>query len=98
VEVMSISICDKTTTLIMLELQLAHHFIEGTDIVTTDINTTTILVLLVLVLSNSLVLLPCVSKSKSKSHYDRQLVGQSVLVSEAHLGPATNFSICLRFS
>jgi hypothetical protein len=30
-------------------------------------------------------------KSKSKSHYDRQSVGQSVLVSCAHLGPATNF-------
>jgi hypothetical protein len=38
------------------------------------------------------------SKSKSKSHYYRQLVGQSVLVSGAHLGPATNFSISLRFS
>jgi hypothetical protein len=38
------------------------------------------------------------SESKSKSHYDRQSVGQSVLVSGAHLGPATNFSISLRFS
>jgi hypothetical protein len=38
------------------------------------------------------------AKSKSKSHYDRQLVGQSVLVSGTHLGPATNFSISLRFS
>jgi hypothetical protein len=38
------------------------------------------------------------SKAKSKSHYDRQLVGQSVLVSGAHLGPATNISISLRFS
>jgi hypothetical protein len=47
---MSISICEKTTTLIILELQLVHLFIEGTDINTTDINT--ILVLLVLVLSN----------------------------------------------
>jgi hypothetical protein len=28
-------------------------------------------------------------KLKSKSHYDRQSVGQSVLVSGAHLGPAT---------
>jgi hypothetical protein len=36
--------------------------------------------------------------SKSKSHYDRQSVGQSVLVSGAHLGPVTNFSIFLRFS
>jgi hypothetical protein len=35
---------------------------------------------------------------KSKSHYDRQSVGQSVLVSGAHLGPATNFSFSLRFS
>jgi hypothetical protein len=41
-----------TTTLIILVLQLVHHFIEGTDIDTTDVNTTTILVLLVLVLSN----------------------------------------------
>jgi hypothetical protein len=31
-------------------------------------------------------------KSKSKSQYDRQSVGQSVLVSGAHLGPATNVS------
>jgi hypothetical protein len=37
-------------------------------------------------------------QSKSKSHYNRQWVGQSVLVSGAHLGPATNFSISLRFS
>jgi hypothetical protein len=37
------------------------------------------------------------SKSKLKSHYDRQSVGQSVLVLGAHLGPATNFSFSLRF-
>jgi hypothetical protein len=43
VEVMSISIYEKTATLIILELQLVHHFIEGTDIDTADI---TILVLL----------------------------------------------------
>jgi hypothetical protein len=36
--------------------------------------------------------------SKSKSHYDRQSVGQSVLVSGAHLGPATNFTFALQFS
>jgi hypothetical protein len=36
--------------------------------------------------------------SKSKSHYDRQSVGQSGLVSGAHLGPAANFSSSLRFS
>jgi hypothetical protein len=29
---------------------------------------------------------------KSKSHYDRQSVDQSVLVSGTHLGPSTNFS------
>jgi hypothetical protein len=34
---------------------------------------------------------------KSKSHYDRQSVGQSVLASGTHLGPATNFSFSLRF-
>jgi hypothetical protein len=45
-----------------------------------------------------LMLLDEILKSKLKSHYDRQLVGQSALVSGAHLGPATNFSISLRFS
>jgi hypothetical protein len=30
--------------------------------------------------------------SKSKSHYDRQSVGQSFLVSDTHLEPATTFS------
>jgi hypothetical protein len=29
--------------------------------------------------------------------YDRQSVGQSVLVSGAHLGPVTNFSFSLKF-
>jgi hypothetical protein len=37
-------------------------------------------------------------KSKPKSHYGQQSVGQSVLVSGAHLGPATNFSFSLGFS
>jgi hypothetical protein len=37
-------------------------------------------------------------RAKSKSHYDRQSVGQFVLVPGDHLGPATNFSISLRFS
>jgi hypothetical protein len=32
------------------------------------------------------------SKSKSKLYNDQQSVGRSVLVSGAHLGPATNFS------
>jgi hypothetical protein len=41
---MSISICEETTTLITVYLQLVHHFLEGTD-------RYTILVLLVLVLS-----------------------------------------------
>jgi hypothetical protein len=31
------------------------------------------------------------SKSKSKLYYDQWSVGQSVLVSGTHLGPATNF-------
>jgi hypothetical protein len=38
------------------------------------------------------------SKSKSKLYYDRQSVGQSILVSGTHLGPATNFSFSLKFS
>jgi hypothetical protein len=37
-------------------------------------------------------------KLKLKLNYDRQSVGQSVLVSGAHLGPATNFSFSLKFS
>jgi hypothetical protein len=39
-----------------------------------------------------------VTSSKSKSHYDRQSVGQAVMVSGANLGPATNISFALRFS
>jgi hypothetical protein len=35
--------------------------------------------------------------SKSKSHFDLQSVGHSVLASGAHLGPATNFSFSLKF-
>jgi hypothetical protein len=38
---------------------------------------------------------PLKSKSKSKLYLDRQSVGQSVLVSGTHLGPATNFSYSL---
>jgi hypothetical protein len=34
-----------------------------------------------------------VSKPNSKSHYDRQSVGQSFLVSGVHVGPATNLAI-----
>jgi hypothetical protein len=37
-------------------------------------------------------------KSKTKLNYDRQSVGQSVLVSGTHLGPANNFCFCLKFS
>jgi hypothetical protein len=36
-------------------------------------------------------------KLKLKLIYDRQSVGQSVLVSGAHLGPVTNFSFSLKF-
>jgi hypothetical protein len=36
-------------------------------------------------------------EAKSKSLYDRQSVGQSVLVSGASLGPATNFYFSLKF-
>jgi hypothetical protein len=35
---------------------------------------------------------------KLKLYYDRQSVGQSVLVSGTHLGPATNFSFSLKSS
>jgi hypothetical protein len=92
-----ISVCEKTTALICLDLQLSHHFIEDTG--TTDVNATTLLVLLVLVQSNcSTPLCYClVLQLKLKLIYDRQSVGQSVLVSGAHLGPVTNFSFSLKF-
>jgi hypothetical protein len=35
---------------------------------------------------------------KLKLIYDRQSVGQSVLVSDAHLGPVTDFYLSLKFS
>jgi hypothetical protein len=59
--VLSMMIYQKTTTLICLELQLVHHFIEGTGIDTTDVKGTVFLLLLVLVQSNCLT--PCQSKS-----------------------------------
>jgi hypothetical protein len=34
---------------------------------------------------------------KLKLIYDRQSVGQSVLVSGAHVGPVTNFSFAMKF-
>jgi hypothetical protein len=37
-------------------------------------------------------------KLKLKLIYDRHSVGQSVLVSGAHLGPLTNFSFAMKFS
>jgi hypothetical protein len=36
-------------------------------------------------------------KKKEELIYDRQSVGQSVLVSGAHLGPVTNFSFAMKF-
>jgi hypothetical protein len=39
----------------------------------------------------------CYVKFKWKSQYGQQSVGQSVLVSGAHLGPVTNFSFSLKF-
>jgi hypothetical protein len=36
-------------------------------------------------------------KLKLKLIYDRQSVGQSVLVSGAHLGPVTNFYFAMKF-
>jgi hypothetical protein len=45
---MSMSVCEKTTILIFLDLKLVHHFIDGTGIATTDINATTFLVLVLI--------------------------------------------------
>jgi hypothetical protein len=88
---MWMSVCEKTTTLIFLDLQLVHHFIDGTCIgsSTTAINATTFLVLLLLLLVLVLLillLLPNCSTVNSvcfkfKLYCDRQSVGQSVLVS-----------------
>jgi hypothetical protein len=47
-----VSMCRTPPTLIWFDLLLVHHFIEGTDIDTTDIHPTTFLILLVLVQSN----------------------------------------------
>jgi hypothetical protein len=44
--VMSMLVCRKTTTLIFLDLQLVLYFIDGTCIVTSDINATIFLLLL----------------------------------------------------
>jgi hypothetical protein len=38
-----------------------------------------------------------VKKKTKKLIYDRQSVGQSILVSGAHLGPVTNFSFAMKF-
>jgi hypothetical protein len=40
----------------------------------------------------------CMIFLKLKLNYDRQSVGESVLVLGTHLGPATNFSFSLKFS
>jgi hypothetical protein len=92
---MSMSIYEKTTTPIFLNLQMVHHFIDCTDITTTDINVTIFLVLvmqLVQLLTSSLF---AVAVAVNLRPTDRQSVGQSVLVSGAHLGPVTNFSSSL---
>jgi hypothetical protein len=47
---MSMSICEKTTTLIFFYLQLVDHFIDGIGIATTSMNATTILILVLLLL------------------------------------------------
>jgi hypothetical protein len=39
----------------------------------------------------------CMFGLKLQLIYDRQSVGQPILVSGAHLGPMTNFSFCLKF-
>jgi hypothetical protein len=77
---------EKTTTLILLDLQLEHNFIDCTGISTIDINTGT----------GSDASAPR-STVKSKQRYDRQSVGQSVLVSGAHLGPVTNFTFSFKY-
>jgi hypothetical protein len=41
---------------------------------------------------------PSGTRDQLKSHYYRQSVGQSILMSGAHMGPATNFTLSLEFS
>jgi hypothetical protein len=43
------------------------------------------------------VLLQLANKNGIKKNYDRQSVGQSVLVSGAHMGPVNNFSFAMKF-
>jgi hypothetical protein len=62
-----------------------------------DINTTIILVLLVLVLSNCSTLCITALRLKLKLIYDWRSVDQSLLVSDAYLGPVTNFSFAMKF-
>jgi hypothetical protein len=47
--------------------------------------------------NNRCLLLKLKLKLKLKLIYERQSVGQSVLVSGAHLGPGTNFSFAMKF-
>jgi hypothetical protein len=95
-------------TLIILQVDLVHHFINATCI-------TLLLVQLYCVTTHWLAPVSqsqsyfatdsqsvstswCRLKLKLKLIYDRQSVRQSVMVSGAHLGPLTNFSFAMRFS
>jgi hydrogenase maturation factor len=49
-------------------------------------------------LLHTVVLIKVLMDLKLKLIYDRQSVGQYVLVSGTHLGPATNFYFSLKFS
>jgi hypothetical protein len=81
---MSMSICEKTTTLIFLDLELVHHFINGTAT-----NATTALYCTRSCSSTVLVQLSnCNIWSWS---CDRRSVGQSVLMSSFHLELMTKF-------
>jgi hypothetical protein len=73
-------------------------FIAPTDLLLLIFNYSTSLILKKKITWSGLKWSPyCVPMRLSKSHYDRQSVGQSVLVSGAHLGHATNFSFSLKF-
>jgi hypothetical protein len=75
-------LCDTAPTLIVLHVNLVQHFINATSITTDNWS---------LLTGNSY------RQMQLQLIYDRQSVGQSVLVSGTHLGPMTNFSFSLKF-
>jgi hypothetical protein len=84
-------ICEKTTTLIILDLELVHHFIDRKLVIQSlyifQANPT--LAHFILVTGHVLWTTHVMVEVEVKLNYDRQSVGQSILVSSSHLKPMT---------